>query len=196
MPNLVLASTSRYRAQLLERLRLPFSQRSPAVDESSSAGESPSDLAERLAVAKAQAVVTAIDDSQAVVLAADQTATLGEKLLRKPGDAATALAQLAACQGKSVFFYTAVSIVDCRNGEHRKHLDTTEVRFAVRKHADLARYVELERPFDCAGGFKAESLGIVLFDAIESTDPTALIGLPLIWVATALRGLGLDPLAA
>jgi 7-methyl-GTP pyrophosphatase len=191
MPRLILASTSPYRRALLERLGLPFEARAPAVEEREIPGEAPREMAARLAAAKAASIA----DADAVVIGADQVASLEGRVLRKPGGHGPGLAQLRACQGRTVVFDTAVALVDNRRGRRSLHVDRTEVRFAKRDQAALERYLELEQPYDCAGGFKAEGLGIVLFDRIDSSDPTALIGLPLIWLAGELRSTGFDPLA-
>jgi septum formation protein len=190
---LLLASTSRYRRELLERLGLAFEVRKPDAAEAAVAGEPPERMAERLAAAKARSI-RAPDD--ALVIGCDQVASLDGRLLRKPGGPDAALVQLTACQGKTVVFHTAVLVLDARSGATWDHLDRTEVRFARLERAALVRYIELEQPYDCAGSFKAEGLGIALFESIESRDPTALIGLPLIWLAGALRAAGLDPLRA
>ena len=187
---LVLASTSRYRRELLARLGLPFAVRAPTTDESALAGEPPERMAERLAAAKAASVAA----PGAIVIGSDQTASLGGRLLRKPGRQEIALAQLEAAQGQTVVFHTGVHVLDTPSGRSWSHVDRTEVRFARRKRDELARYLEIEQPFDCVGSFKAEGLGVVLFESIESRDPTALIGLPLIWLAAALKSAGLDPL--
>ena len=188
---LVLASTSRYRRELLDRLGLPFEVRAPTTDESALAGEPPERMAERLAAAKAASIAA----RDAIVIGSDQTASLGGQLLRKPGRHEIALAQLEAAQGKTVVFHTGVHVLDTASGRSWSHVDRTEVRFARRGRDELARYLEIEQPFDCVGSFKAEGLGVVLFESIESRDPTALIGLPLIWLAAALKSAGLDPLA-
>jgi septum formation protein len=187
---LILASTSTYRRVLLERLGLPFSAVAPSVDETPEPGELPALLAARLARLKAGA--PAGDD--AVVIGADQVATLDGAAIGKPGNRADALFQLETCQGRSMLFHTAVAVFDRKSGRLLEHMDLTRVQFARRSRAELERYVDLEPAFDCAGGFKAEGLGIVLFQAIESRDPTALIGLPLVWLASTLREIGFDPL--
>jgi septum formation protein len=189
---LVLASTSPYRRALLERLGLGFTSVAPAVDETAEPGELPGLLAARLARLKALAPGIA----DAVVIGADQVATLDGTAIGKPGDRATAIAQLEACQGRSMLFHTAVAVFDRRGSRLLEHMDLTRVHFARRSRAELERYVDLEPAFDCAGGFKAEALGIALFQSIESRDPTALVGLPLIWLAGTLRELGFDPLEA
>lgn len=189
MPRLILASTSAYRRQLLARLGLEFATLAPRIDETQAPGESPPQLAARLADEKA-AVVEAPD---AIVIGSDQVASRAGLILRKPGDHANALQQLLACQGKQVDFYTAVTVIDRGHGDMQRHVDHTIVHFASLESAALDRYLHRERPYDCAGGFKAEGLGIALFERIESSDPTALIGLPLIWLAGTLRAMGLDP---
>ena len=190
-PRLILASTSKYRAELLTRLGVPFEVRAPRVDETIAAAEPARDAAARLARAKAEAV----DEADAVVIGSDQVPSLAGRILRKPGDHRAALEQLEACRGRSVLFHTAVAVLDRHTGRAWETVGVTEVEFANLGRAALERYLELERPYDCAGGFKAEGLGIALFSAIRSSDPTALIGLPLISVAAALREAGLDPLA-
>jgi septum formation protein len=187
---LVLASTSTYRRTLLERLGLAFTSLSPGIDETAEPGELPALLAARLA--RLKALAPDIDD--AVVIGADQVATLDGVAIGKPGNRAAAIAQLEACQGRSLLFHTAVAVSDRRGSRLLEHMDLTRVHFARRSREAIEHYVDLEPAFDCAGGFKAEGLGIVLFQSIESRDPTALIGLPLIWLAGTLRDLGYDPL--
>ena len=189
---LILASTSKYRAELLARLRLPFETRSPSVEEEIAPDEPASAAAARLARAKAEAVAAGTD---AVVIGADQIPSLDGRILRKPGHHRAALEQLEACRGRSVVFHTAATVVDGRDGSTWSTVDVTEVDFARLDSEALDRYLAIEQPYDCAGGFKAEGLGIILFSAIRSADPTALIGLPMIWVAATLRRVGLDPLA-
>jgi septum formation protein len=190
MPQIILASTSRYRRELLERLRLPFTTRSPDVPEAGRDGELPEAMAARLALAKARSVT----DSGAIVIGSDQVASLDSEILRKPGSHAVAVAQLKAAQGKVVLFHTAVAVVATDSGRTLEHVDRTAVRFRRLDDAALERYVRLESPLDCAGSFKSEGLGVALFEQISSDDPTALIGLPLIFVARALSELGADPL--
>lgn len=188
MPELILASTSAYRRSLLERLGIPFTAVPPQTPEDSLPGELPPDRAVRLAVAKAQAVAT--HRPQAVVIGSDQVAALGSKVLDKPGDAARCRAQLTVASGSSARFHTACAVIAPQAGIRMVHIDTTTVYFRSLTAQEIDRYVERERPFDCAGGFRAEGLGISLFESIESRDPTALIGLPLIWLACALRRAG------
>src|SRR4051812_31603350 len=185
---LILASTSRYRAALLGRFGLAFNTASPAVDEAERAGETPRDRAYRLSEAKAEAVAVQYPD--AVIIGGDQVAALGTRVLRKPGNANTCREQLRLLSGSAAEFHTA-STVRCVSASLKlTHVDTTTV--AVRALADLEieRYIEREQPFDCAGGFKAEALGITLFERMDSQDPTAIIGMPLIWLAGALRAVG------
>ncbi|HEX7341775.1 MAG TPA: nucleoside triphosphate pyrophosphatase [Rhodanobacteraceae bacterium] len=187
-PRVILASTSRYRGELLHRLLPSFDTCAPEVDETPLPSEAPADRAMRLAALKAGAV--AAGHADALVIGSDQVAALGNTLLRKPGSAATARAQLAQSSGRTVEFHTAVCVVDDEGREHTA-LDTTRVHFRTLDDATITRYVAAELPLDCAGSFKCEGLGIALFKRIESDDPTALIGLPLIATAWLLRGCGL-----
>jgi septum formation protein len=193
VPRLYLASTSRYRALLLERLGLPFSIEAPGVDESHQDGEEPAARALRLARAKANAVLERHPGSW--VIGSDQVAVAGRRLLDKPGDASGCREQLRASRGRSVHFHTAVVLLGADPGPAREHVDRTVVRFRKLTEREIARYVEIEKPFDCAGGFRSEGLGVALMKSIKSQDPTALVGLPLIWLAAALASAGLDPLA-
>jgi septum formation protein len=190
MKPLILASSSRYRRALLARLGLAFEARTPGIDETARDGETPAALAARLALEKARAV----GNGAGVVIGSDQVAEIAGRLLRKPGSHEAALAQLRACRGQKVGFLTATAIVDETNGRLWQGLDRTDVYFAERSDAELASYLHREQPYDCVGGFKAEGLGVALFERIESSDPTALVGLPLIWVAQTLRDAGLNPL--
>jgi septum formation protein len=192
--SLILASTSPYRAALLARLGLAFSVQAPGIAEDLRAGEAPPARALRLALAKAQAVAAA--HPHAWVLGSDQVADCDGRILEKPGDADRCRRQLTACSGRSVTFFTAVVLTRGEPASMSQHVDRTIVRFRSLTDAEIARYVQLDRPFDCAGGFRSEGLGVALFDGIDGCDPTALIGLPLIWVASALRKAGLDSLAA
>jgi septum formation protein len=189
---LILASTSPYRAALLTRLGLPFDAESPGVDENPLGNEAPRERAARLARAKAEAVAARYP--QAWVLGSDQLAVRGAEVLGKPFEAARCEEQLLSSSGKQVAFLTAACLFNAAGERRFEHVDTTLVRFRDLTRDEVRRYVELERPLDCAGGFKCEGLGIALFESIDSSDPTALIGLPLIWVAEALRRAGMDPL--
>lgn len=189
MPRLILASTSAYRRDLLARLRLPFDTVRPDTDETALPGEAPLALAQRLAEAKASAVAAL--HPQAWVIGSDQVAELDGQALGKPGGRATAIAQLAAMSGRAVQFRTGVWLSRAGTAS-RGTLDTTTVHFRTLGADEIARYVDAEQPYDCAGSFKSEGLGIVLFDAIESRDPTALVGLPLIATAGLLRDAGFN----
>ncbi len=188
MHALILASTSPYRRQLLERFDIDFETVAPEVTEEHVDGELPVDRAARLALAKALAVADRYPD--AVVIGSDQVAAAGSRILDKPGNAATSRAQLAALSGTTARFYTGCAVVKPSSSVRLTHVDTTTVYFRPLTTGEIGRYVEREKPFDCAGGFKAEALGAALFESIESSDPTALIGLPLIWLSGALRRAG------
>jgi septum formation protein len=188
VPPLILASASPYRRALLERLGLAFESIAPGVSETHVSGESPVDRALRLAREKAQAVVAG--HTGAVVVGSDQVAAAGNEVLDKPGDGARCRAQLAALSGRTARFYTGCVVLGAGSSLHLAHVDTTTVVFRSLRDEEIERYVARERPFDCAGGFKAEALGIALLECIESVDPTALIGLPLIWLSGALRTAG------
>ena len=185
---LMLASTSRYRRELLERLRLPFHIARPEVDESPLANESVPALAVRLARAKAEAI--ARQHPGTWVIGSDQAAELEGQPLGKPGHREAAIAQLTAMSGRQVRFHTALCLL--RDDRVLQAQDVTTVRFRALALDEIERYVDAEQPFDCAGSFKSEGLGIALFDAIESSDPTALIGLPLIATARMLREAGFE----
>ncbi|GAB1407962.1 Maf family protein [Thermomonas brevis] len=189
MSRLLLASTSRYRRLMLERLRQPFETVSPGVDEAALPGEPPDALAVRLGRAKAQAV--AARDAGAWVIGSDQVAEVDGLVLGKPGGRAAAIAQLQAMRGKRVRFHTSVALAHA-DGRLFEALDLTEVAMRALDDGEIARYVDLELPFDCAGSFKSEGYGIVLFEAVRSDDPTALVGLPLIATARLLRQAGFE----
>jgi septum formation protein len=187
---LILASTSTYRRQLLERLRLPFTAVAPEVDEAELPAEAPSTRAARLALAKARAV--AAQHAGGIVIGSDQVASLrigpDIAILHKPGDRTHTHAQLAEMAGRTVRFDTAVAVV--RDDTELVHVDLTAVRFRELSHIDIGCYIDREPAFDCAGGFKSEGLGVTLFESVETRDPSALVGLPLIWLCGALRQLG------
>ena len=191
-PRVVLASTSRYRRELLERLRLPFDVVAPEVDEGALPGEAPAALAARLALAKAQAV--AAQHPQAVVIGSDQVAELDGVAIGKPGSHERAVAQLRAMRGRSVVFHTAVAVQRAASGYAGAALAPVKVRFRDLRDDEIEHYLRTEQPYDCAGSAKCETLGIALLEAIESDDPTALVGLPLIRTSALLRAAGLDPL--
>lgn len=191
-PRLILGSTSRYRRELLERLRLPFDCVSPQVDETPLPGEAPAALALRLALAKARAVGQL--HPQAVVIGSDQVADVNGEPVGKPGTHERAVAQLRRMSGQTIVFQTAVAVVRGGTGFEAAELASVQVRFRPLGDAEIEHYLRLEQPYDCAGSAKCETLGIALLSAIESDDPTALIGLPLIRTCTLLRAAGLDPL--
>lgn len=183
---LILASTSVYRRDLLKRLRLPFQAVGPEVDETALTGEAPAAMVQRLARAKAHAIAAKAPGSW--VIGSDQAADLDGLALGKPGHRDAAIAQLQAMSGRQVRFHTAVWV---SNGDRDlAALDTTTVTLRALAEAEIERYVDAEQPFDCAGSCKCEGLGVVLFEAIQTCDPTALIGLPLIATAALLRQAG------
>ena len=186
---LILGSTSPYRRELLQRLRLDFSVFAPDVDETPLPNEAPRDLAMRLALAKAHAV--AVQNPGAVVIGSDQVADLNGQPLGKPGTHERATAQLRQMRGHSVIFQTAVAVVCPETGFEQVDLAPVVVRFRDLSDAEIERYLHAEQPYDCAGSAKSEGLGISLLDAIDSDDPTALIGLPLIRTCRMLRAAGL-----
>ena len=188
-PRIVLASTSRYRAGLLRRLLDNFEQIAPDVDEQPLPGEAPAARAARLAAAKAAAVSKQHRD--AVVIGSDQVAALGDTILHKPGSSDNAHEQLRASSGNTVDYHTSLCVLDVREGRLQTHTDHTRVVFRALSDEEIRHYVARERPFDCAGSFKSEGAGIALFERIESEDPTALIGLPLIALARLLREAGI-----
>jgi septum formation protein len=188
VPRIVLGSTSRYRAGLLRRIIDGFEQVAPDTDEAPLLGEAPSARAARLSEAKARAAATNLRD--ALVIGSDQVAALGDTVLHKPGSMETAREQLRASSGKYIDFFTGLCVFDTRDGRARSALDHTRVFFRELTDAEIDRYLERERPFDCAGSFKSEAAGIALFERIESVDPTALVGLPLIALARLLRESG------
>ncbi len=191
-PPLILASTSRYRYELLSRLRLPFEVLAPAVDETALPGETPQQLAQRLALAKARAI--AVLRPEAVVIGSDQVADLEGQALGKPGTHERAVQQLRRMRGRRVLFHTAVAVVRADQAFEAAALCSVAVSFRDLRDEEIEFYLRAEQPYDCAGSAKCETLGITLLEAIESDDPTALIGLPLIRTSDLLRRAGIDPL--
>ncbi len=185
---IVLGSTSRYRRELLERLRLPFNVSAPDVDESPTAGESPRDLALRLALAKAHAVAQRHPD--AIVIGSDQVADLAGHPLGKPGEHTRAVEQLRQMRGQTVIFQTALAVVCLATGFEAVDLAAVRVVFRDLSDDEIEAYLQAEKPYDCAGSAKSEGLGIALLESIDNDDPTALIGLPLIRTARLLRQAG------
>jgi len=191
-PRLVLASTSPYRRELLERLRLPFEAVNPGVDETPRDGERPADLCIRLAREKARAGAARFPD--ALVIGSDQVAVLGELALSKPGTHDAAVAQLRAMRGRRVAFLTAIAVA--RDTDVRSRVVPTEVQFRAFTDAAIEAYLAADAPYDCAGAAKIESLGIALVEQVESADPTALVGLPLIALTDLLAEFGAPVLPA
>lgn len=191
-PPLILASTSRYRRELLARLRLAFAVEAPGVDELALPGETPRDLANRLALEKAKAVSAHHPD--AVVIGSDQVADLDGEAIGKPGTHDRAVEQLRRMSGRQVTFQTAVAVVRADTGFEAQRLAPVVVRFRTLTDAAIEQYLLLEQPYDCAGSARSEALGIALLDSIESDDPSALVGLPLIRTCELLRAAGIDPL--
>lgn len=189
---LILASSSLYRRQLLERLRLPFAICAPQVDEAAHSGESARDTALRLAQAKAQAVAQRYPDD--LIIGSDQVAVLDAMALGKPGSHEAALAQLKLVRGRPVLFHTALCLLDASTGRSQIEDVATLVRFRNYTDAQAARYLKLDEPYDCAGSAKIEALGVALVDCVESNDPTALIGLPLIALVSMLQRAGVEVL--
>ena len=192
MPPLILASTSVYRRELLSRLKLPFDVAAPGVEETPLAGETPPDLALRLALAKAEAVARLRPD--AVIIGSDQVADLDGASIGKPHVHERAVAQLRAMSGRTVVFQTAVAVLRPQTGFARALLAPVRVRFRALDDEHIERYLQAEKPYDCAGSARSESLGIALLESIESDDPTALVGLPLIRTCSLLLEAGIDPL--
>jgi len=184
----ILASTSRYRRELMNRLRLPFEVQAPDVDETPRSGESPRSLSERLALEKARAVAARFPD--AVVIGSDQVADLAGEALGKPGDHARATAQLRRMRGQTLVFQTAVAVVCEASGFVQQDIAPVRVVFRDLSDDAIEHYLRAEQPYDCAGSAKSEGLGITLLEAIDSDDPTALVGLPLIRTCRMLRAAG------
>ena len=186
---LILASSSKYRKLLLERLGIPFECQSPEIDESALADETPLEVSQRLATEKAG--VISRQHPRAIVIGSDQLAAFKGQIIGKPDTFPAAFEQLSLFSGQVVDFHTTVSVQSLQSGFRESHTDLTRVHFRNLKRDEIERYLEKEKPFDCAGSFKAESLGVTLFDRINSEDPTALIGLPLIRTSSILRRAGL-----
>jgi septum formation protein len=190
MPALVLASTSPHRRLLLERLGLPFTAGAPGVDETRSFREPVEAMVKRLSRAKAE--VVAKEHPGALIIGSDQAAERDGEILGKPGDHASAIAQLIASSGRYMKFHTGLCVLDTRDGRVQEYADVTRVAFRRLTDPEIERYLQAEKPYDCAGSFKSEGLGITLFDGIESNDPSALVGLPLIALSRFLRTAGIE----
>ena len=191
---LILGSTSAYRRELLARLHIPFEVAAPDVDETPLPGEAPNEMANRLSLAKAR--VVAVRFPQAVVIGSDQVADLNGLSLGKPGTHDKAVAQLRHMRGQTVVFQTAVAVVCLETGFEQRSLAAVRVKFRDLTNDEIENYLQIEKPYDCAGSAKSEGLGIALLDAIDSDDPTALIGLPLIRTCQMLRAAGMSLLSA
>ncbi|MEM7100363.1 MAG: nucleoside triphosphate pyrophosphatase [Pseudomonadota bacterium] len=192
---LILGSSSTYRAQILNRLRLPYRQISPAIDESPRAGEHPKALAHRLGIEKAKAVVEQYREAvPALVIGSDQTGHSGDLTLTKPGSVGSAVDMLLKLQGREATFYTSICLIRTDTEQRLCDTITTTVGFRNYTQDQLKRYVEVDQSQDCAGGFKVEALGTVLFKYVRSDDPTALIGLPLITLINMLINCSIDPI--
>lgn len=189
-PDLILASSSPYRRRLLDRLGLLFSTATPAVDERPAAGETAQQLVKRLSTAKAGAIALIYPHS--IIIGSDQTADLNGQLLGKPGTTANAREQLAQCSGQAVTFHTGLHVISPNSTDFRSV--ETRVRFRKLSSEQIAQYVKSEQPLNCAGSFKIERRGIALFEEVTSSDPSALIGLPLIALTDILLKIGYDPL--
>lgn len=190
-PQIVLASSSPYRRDLLARLGLAANTLAPDIDESALSGETTQAYVQRLALAKAERVRSQGADAK-LTIGSDQSAVLEDCRLIKPGSFERAVAQLKAASGRRVIFWTSVAVLSADRAFCQVDAVPTIVQFRTLSQSEIERYVATEQPFDCAGGFKAEGLGIALFEAIESSDPTALIGLPLIRLSQMLRAFGLE----
>jgi septum formation protein len=188
LPRLILASTSVYRRQLLEQLRVPFEVASPGIEEPHLPGETPAVRSARLAAEKARAV--AQSHPGAVVIGSDQVAVCEGQVLDKPGDEPTSWSHLRRLSGRVAEFHTAVALAGPAAGSLLSFSDLTRVRFRALSEEEIHRYVSADKPFNCAGAFRSESLGVSLFESLESMDPTGLVGLPLIGLCKALRTLG------
>ena len=193
VPSLILASTSRYRRELLSRLRLPFEVCAPEVDETPLTGEAPRALALRLAIAKARTIAQM--HRQALVIGSDQVAHCDGHILDKPGTHENAVKQLQLMRGRTTLFDTALALVNGESGRVQSEIVSISVRLRDLSDQQIEQYLRLEQPYDCAGSAKSEGLGIALLDQLSGDDPTALVGLPLIALCRMLRTEGLDPLA-
>ena len=191
--SLILGSTSRYRRELLQRLQIPFDVTAPDVDEALLPDETPRQLAVRLALAKARAVASMFPD--AVVIGADQVADLNGMALGKPGNHERAVLQLRQMRGQTVIFQTAVAVVCMESGYEQSDLAAVRVKFRDLSDEEIENYLHIEQPYDCAGSAKSEGLGIALLASIESDDPTALVGLPLIRTCNLIQAAGVTLLA-
>lgn len=192
MSQLVLASTSPFRQQILRKLHLPFTIAAPDIDESPLPGESAQQLVARLSLEKAKAVAS--NHTDALIIGSDQVAVNGEQILGKPGDYTQALQQLTAASGRCVTFYTGLCLYNSKTQQHQLEVSPFHVHFRLLTTLQIEHYLEVEQPFNCAGSFKSEGYGITLFSRLEGDDPNSLIGLPLIRLTTMLENEGMAPL--
>lgn len=193
MTPLILASSSPYRRQLLDKLGLTYHWASPEIDETPLPGERPEDLVVRLAKTKASALTNTYPSH--LIIGADQVSSQDGKILGKPGDFDTALGQLRAASGNCLTFFTGLCLLNSRTGRYQSLCETYEVNFRRLTDTQIRRYLNLEQPFDCAGSFKCEGLGISLFRSMQGRDPNCLVGLPLMALIDMLINEGIDPLA-
>ncbi len=189
-PRIVLGSTSPFRRELLTRLGIPFTTASPDVDETALSGEAPQDLVVRLAQAKARAVAAAHPD--ALIIGSDQVACNDGKILGKPGNRDNALRQLSEASGRRISFYTGLCLLNAETGRSQVICEPFHVHFRVLEPSQIERYLDAEEPYNCAGSFKSEGLGIALFERMEGDDPNSLIGLPLIRLVSMLQEEGIS----
>lgn len=191
MPKIILASTSPYRRSLLSKLGLPFDSAKPDFDETALPGEEPAELALRLARGKAQSLANTYTNH--LIIGGDQVAYLPpNQILSKPGNFVRAFEQLSACSGQTVTFYNGLCLLNSQTGRAQTAVEEFKVRFRPLSDVEIRRYLEREQPYDCAGSFKVESLGITLFESLEGRDPNALVGLPLILLTELLRNEGIE----
>ncbi len=190
---IILASSSKYKRQLIEKLGVNLTCASPDIDESPIEGETPASLAERLSIAKAQALAATCPNH--LIIGSDQVAHLEGQLMGKPGNHQQATRQLKACRGKTAEFLTGICLLNSLTGAYQYHCTTIHVRFRPLSDAQIENYLQREQPYDCAGSFRSEGLGIALFESIRGDDPNALIGLPLIELTRMLFDQGVDVLA-
>jgi MAF protein len=192
MKTIVLGSTSPFRKSILEKLQLPFLCAKPNIDESEQDNESASNLVERLAIEKAKAVAPKYPD--ALIIGSDQVALCNNQIIGKPHNFDNAVKQLTSFSGKSITFFTGLCVFDSKAGSATSLVETYTVHFNNLSLTDIKNYLNAERPFNCAGSFKSEGLGICLFNRLEGDDPNTLIGLPLIKLVALLKQQGLDVL--
>jgi septum formation protein len=189
-PNLILASTSMYRRALLEKLGIPFSCVGPCIDETPLHGENAAQLVQRLALEKAQAV--AKNNASSWIIGSDQVCTINGKIVGKPGSASAAITQLQAASGQKISFFTGLCLYDGTNERYQLLAEPFHVHFRILSLTQIERYINAETPFDCAGSFKSEGLGISLFQQLEGRDPNTLIGLPLIALVDMFAAWGFE----